>query len=251
MTFALAPADALASISRDAADLRMAAAAALEAAVPSCPGWDVSDLVWHTGEVHRFWTAVVRHGITEVSQIDALYAEPERPPADELLGWFDEGAADLLVALSTADLAAPVWTWTGPRTAGWVLRRMMHETAVHRWDAESAVGSPTPIDTAVALDGIDEFLDLMYPHRLPDAAPVGGSVHLHTTDESEVHGEWLVVEGPDGDIVTREHAKGSCALRGAASDLLLVLWRRLPLSAADVVGDAAVAERFVGRARLG
>ena len=49
----------------------------------------------------------------------------------------------------------------------------------------------------------------------------------------------------DGFDVTREHAKGDCALRGAASDLLLVLWRRRPMSTIDVVGDADVAARFL------
>jgi hypothetical protein len=56
----------------------------------------------------------------------------------------------------------------------------------------------------------------------------------------------MVRPQPEGGTeVTREHAKGDCALRGAAHDLLLVLWRRLPLSAIEVVGDAAVAARFV------
>ena len=44
---------------------------------------------------------------------------------------------------------------------------------------------------------------------------------------------------------TREHAKGSCALRGTASDLLLRLWRRRPIETVDVIGDAEVARRFV------
>ena len=47
------------------------------------------------------------------------------------------------------------------------------------------------------------------------------------------------------------HAKGDCALRGAASDLLLVLWHRLPLSAIEVMGDVGVAERFAAHTRLG
>jgi hypothetical protein len=52
--------------------------------------------------------------------------------------------------------------------------------------------------------------------------------------------------GADG-TVTREHAKGDAALRGPAADLLLALWHRLPLDDLDVVGDRAVAERFVAR----
>jgi hypothetical protein len=53
-----------------------------------------------------------------------------------------------------------------------------------------------------------------------------------------------------GFAVAREHAKGDAALRGPASDVLLVLWRRLPLDAVDVVGDATVAARFVAAPTL-
>jgi hypothetical protein len=65
-----------------------------------------------------------------------------------------------------------------------------------------------------------------------------------------VPGEWTVREGNDGFVVTREHSKGDCAIRGAASDILLALWRRVPLSACDVVGDADVGRRFVAHSGL-
>ena len=42
-----------------------------------------------------------------------------------------------------------------------------------------------------------------------------------------------------------KHAKGDCAIRGTANDILLALWRRIPLSQLDVVGDRDVAERFI------
>jgi hypothetical protein len=72
-------------------------------------------------------------------------------------------------------------------------------------------------------------------------------VHLHCTD---VAGEWLVRHEDAKLAFTREYAKGSCAIRGAASDLLLVLWRRAPLDAVEVIGDREVAERFVAFTRL-
>ena len=39
-------------------------------------------------------------------------------------------------------------------------------------------------------------------------------------------------------------------MRGSAADLLLVLWRRLPLDAVEVIGDRATAERLVARTDL-
>lgn len=72
-------------------------------------------------------------------------------------------------------------------------------------------------------------------------------MHIHCTD---VAGEWTIRETADGFDVTREHAKGDCAIRGAAHDILLALWRRTPLTNCDVVGDVAVAERFVAASAL-
>jgi len=125
---------------------------------------------------------------------------------------------------------------------------------VHRWDAANTVGLPYEIPVAVAADGIDEFL-MWHAGGVPTAEPVGGSVHLHCTDtdasvaegsddRSLVNGEWLVkrLDG-SGIEFTREHAKGDAAIRGTANDLLLWLWRR-DAGPVEILGDAAVAERF-------
>ena len=130
----------------------------------------------------------------------------------------------------------PVWTWTTDHTAGWVLRRMAHETAAHLGDA-AADRRHGAVDRRRAGQRRHRRVPAVLRPDAPDGtAPLGGSVHLHCTD---VAGEWFVVDGAEGGLtVTREHAKGDCALRGAASDLLFVLWRRLPLDRVDVVGDA-------------
>ena len=72
-------------------------------------------------------------------------------------------------------------------------------------------------------------------------------MHIHCTD---VAGEWTIREVGDGFDVTREHAKGDCAIRGASADILSVLLRQASLSAVDVVGDADVAVRFVAASTL-
>ena len=211
--------------------------------VPSCPEWSVNDLVWHTAEVHHFWRTVVRERLAD----PAGYVDVERPADGDLVPFFRIGLDDTVAVLSAADPAQPNWTWATDHSAGFVQRRMAQETAVHRYDADLAAGRPTPIDAALAGDGIDEFLHWHLGPSRNDAPKANGSVHLHCTD---VAGEWTVREVDGVHSVTREHAKGDCALRGAASDLLLVLWRRLPLSAADVVGDADVAARFVAYTSL-
>jgi uncharacterized protein (TIGR03083 family) len=236
--------DLLAALRRDAHGFADACAAGdLDAPVPSCPEWQLADLLWHVTEVHHFWRAVAAGPLLDPSE----YAQPDRPADGELLTIYRAGIDPLLDTLGAIDPATPVWSWSTDKTGGFVVRRMAQETAVHRWDAETAVGRSFAIDATLAADGIDEFLHLFagYPdHRADRApAPVGGSTHLHCTD---VAGEWVVVDGDNGAMVTtREHRKGDCAIRGAAGDLLLALWRRVPLSAVEVVGDADVAARFI------
>jgi uncharacterized protein (TIGR03083 family) len=234
----------LAAIERDGAAFRSAAmAAGLDADVPACPGWKVSDLIWHLAEVHYFWGTVVSQkpeGWKDVARID-------RVPDDQLIEAFDLHFAGLLDVLSKSDPADEVWTWAADHSVGFVIRRMTHETAVHSWDAALAAARPIDIEAELASDGIDEFLEHFLPDVIEGAEPVGGSVHIHCGD---VAGEWTIRPVDDGFEVTREHAKGDCALRGSANNLLLALWRRIGSVAIDVVGDADVARRFLAAPNL-
>jgi predicted lipid carrier protein YhbT len=109
-------------------------------------------------------------------------------------------------------------------------RRMAHETAVHRADAELANEldlTPMPID--LAIDGVDEFFSL-YPSRVlskTPAADLGGSLHLHATDG---HGEWMISLRAGKLTVEHGHGKGDAAVRGPATDLLWGVWGRIPLT---------------------
>lgn len=221
-----------------------ALAAGLTAAVDSCPGWTVADLVWHLAEVHYFWGSITSQKATTWEQV----ARAVRVPDDELFAFYDTQLANLVQALRTTDRSTPVWTWSDQKDVAFIVRRMAHETAVHRWDAQAAAGLAVAIDAELASDGIDEFLEHMLDRSAETVAAIGGSVHLHCAD---VAGEWTVRPLDSGALgVTREHAKGDCALRGNASDLLLALWRRVPLTTVDVVGDNEVAVRFVAVSRL-
>lgn len=235
---------AIAAVRREGAAFRTAVASVpLDTPVPSCPGWTVADLLRHVTQVHYFWGAIVTVGATSAQ--DA----PRVPPVadDELLADFDTQLAALLTVLAARAPSDEVWTWADDHSVGFVSRRIAHETAVHRWDAEVASGVAHDIDAELASDGIDEFLEHFLPDVHDTAAPVGGSVHIHCGD---VAGEWTIRPMVGGYDVTREHAKGDCALRGTASNLLLSLWRRVGPEAIDVVGDAAVAERFLAATNL-
>jgi uncharacterized protein (TIGR03083 family) len=227
-----------------------ARAGGLDAPVGSCPGWLMADLVWHLTEAHYFWASIVEQRATHVRDVVPF----ERAAPDDLLAVYDAQSERLIDVLSRTDPTTVVWTWSADHDVAFVLRRIAHETAMHRWDAESAAGHTAPIDAALASDGIDEFLTHFVDDIAEGAELVGGSVHIHCTD---VDGEWTIRPrtagdpgAADGFEVTREHAKGDCALRGPATDLLLALWRRTSSTAIDVIGAADVAARFLASTNL-
>jgi uncharacterized protein (TIGR03083 family) len=228
----------LAVIAADGAAIaEVAESAGLHVAVPACPGWTQADLVAHVATVHRFWATVVTSRAVERPTIDLV-----RPAPQTVVAEYRAGLDQMVEVLRTADPGDRVWTWTDDRRVGFVIRRLAHETAVHLADARHAAGQPWAMDAVVASDGIDEFLEHFAARRADGAALVEGSVHLHCSD---VAGEWTLRPEGEGFTMQREHAKGDCALRGPASDLLGVLWQRLSLDVVDVVGDADVARRFV------
>lgn len=231
--------DAIAAESAAFADA--VAVCPLTAPVSSCPGWTVEDLVFHLGAVHRFWREVVAGRLASPEGV----REPTRPSPEQILSWGDEQARTLHAVLAGTDPETPVWTWAERQDVGFVLRRMAHETAVHRWDAQRTAGAPSAIEPVQASDGIDEFLTVMLTDPRFSSSPLGGSAHVHATDTP---GEWLIEDSGEGSVaVTAQHAKGDAALRGPASQLLLALWGRLGLDDIEVIGDRSVAERLVTR----
>jgi uncharacterized protein (TIGR03083 family) len=212
----------------------------LDSPVPDCPGWAMADLVWHIGEVHNFWATVLTRRLVDPGE----YEEPVRPDAGSLVEYARQQLDLVERACTDADPATEIWTWTGRQPTAWVTRRMAHETAVHRVDADRAAGVTATLDVELASDGIDEFLT--YFLHTKDTRE--GAVHLHATDTP---GEWIVRFGGSTIDVTRAHEKGDAALRGPAADLLLVLWGREPITTIDVVGDPAAADALLSLAMRG
>ncbi|MFZ8997311.1 MAG: maleylpyruvate isomerase family mycothiol-dependent enzyme [Ilumatobacteraceae bacterium] len=216
------------------------AAGDLDAPVAACPGWDVRRLVVHVGTVLG-WAA------TCIADAAPPASMTEFEPGDRDLGeWFGDRVATIEPTIRSLDPAAPTWhPFPVERVAGVWPRRLTHELAMHRWDAEAAVGDPSPIDAELAADGIDEYFELAVPRLLRRDGVVlpTSSFHVHCTD---VEGEWYV-EGTDGEYrLERAHRKGDAALRGPAESLLLRLWGR-PVAdgVLDAVGDAAVLDDWL------
>lgn len=209
--------------------------------VPSCPDWDIADLVWHLAEVHRFWATIVERQLQSPDEAQA--GAPDRPAdIDGLVALGRANLDRLLAALDGADDTTPVWTWAAQHDVGFIRRHQVQEAFVHRWDIQQAAGAaPDPIDPEAAADAIDEVLAVSLPWSVDAERPLPGSVHLHCTDTT---GEWLI--HPDG-RVEAVHAKGDVALRGSAADLILALYARVDLGALEVFGDEAVAAELLRR----
>ena len=205
-----------------------------DAQVPSCPEWTLRDLAKHVGGVQGFWTHVLAEGTGRPKP--AFDDEPG--PSAGL--WLVQIGGFLVNELKAASADTKVWTWNpADQSAAFAARRMAHETAVHRFDAQMAIGKPEPIEPALAADGIEEIFVMV------DAWPESGrgegqTLHLHSAEGDE----WLIAMNPDGLDVRREHAKGDLALKGAVSDLELVLYNRPPLGEVERFGDEEVLDAW-------
>jgi len=220
-----------------------AAARDLSAPVPAAPGWDVAELLRHQGMIHARTSVILRTGTMErPSRRNGLLPEA---PAEGVLDWYREGLAQLVADLrALGDPDRPVYSFApGHERAGFWPRRMAHETTVHRVDAQQAVGVPvSPIDAALAVDGIDEILTVFVPALAGGRSPADERVVL--LRPVDVEAIWRVSFGADL-VVERdpEAAVAVDAVVGAsAADLLLWLWGRVPLAACEVVGDRSAAE---------
>lgn len=211
--------------------------AGLEAAVPTCPGWTVNDLVLHVGEVHRWATAAVASKATKLGEIPPDSRGPMPEPADTI-DWFCDGAVALRDTLAAADpnveYAAFLTDPVKPPLLFWA-RRQTFETTVHRVDAESALRRCASLAPDVAMDGIDEFLTGFLPRsRTPLRADTPHCL-LIAPDYSDQR--WTVSISGELPETVRRAADADCKVSGLASDIYLALWNRASLDNLKIEGD--------------
>jgi uncharacterized protein (TIGR03083 family) len=202
-----------------------------EARVPTTPEWSVRDLAHHIGEVQWYWGENVRAQNAEVRSGAELTTLPED---DDLLAWMGWCTYSLLSALRDAGPDAPCWAWwPEPHTAGAVGRHQAQEVSVHRWDAEGVAGASAPLHPGLADDGVPEFIEIMVG---ADLLSLPGAVTLTATDTGA---SWRVAgKAGNGNGAGAGAGAGRVSeLRASASDLVLMLYRRLPVPDAAVEGD--------------
>ena len=220
------------------------------AEVPSCPGWEVADLIQHVGWVQQFLarTARLSDGARQTSKgledvIAGMRGQGQRPA--DVLAWFIHGADDLVQALRGASPDTTVHTFYGTHGPALVARRAATETAIHRWDAEGAVGTPRAVPPALAADAIEEFLEVLVPlfFKYAKFAGTGETVRFESTDSDD---GWLITTTADTTAWRRcgSETRGDVTARGSVSDLYLFCWGRAPADAFEVLGDQALLDRW-------
>jgi len=228
--------------------------------VPSCPDWNVGQLIRHLGGAQRWAAEMVRTGATEplVGHHFRDLSAYSREDSAVLAPWLLDGATQLAEALRSAGPDAPVNTGPIPDgVAAFYARRFTHETAVHRADAALALENTYSLEPAVAIDGLDEWMELgslpMHFELHPWTRELLGAdrtLHFHATDTGpEDAAEWVVDLTGDALAWRRAHEKSAVAVRGPVVELLLLVYRRRsPLDGTvEVLGDAGLLDFWLDR----
>ena len=210
-----------------------AAGQGLDVAVPTCGDWQMPQLLTHVASVyHRVATVVGERATTAV---------PWNQPPDDVadpIAYLSDALDEVVQALSEADADTPVWNWSPePQVAWFWARRMAHESAVHRFDAQRAHDVAQPIAADLAHDGLDELVDVILPRVIDRDHPT-----LPVATFAFVAGEdsWNIEL--DGAKATRdETAKAPDVIaRGTTSALLLAAYSRVPWTSLEIEGDASL-----------
>jgi uncharacterized protein (TIGR03083 family) len=206
-----------------------AAQAGLDAPVPTCPAWDVRNLVTHQGMVHR-WAAAHLRGDRDHRTSDST---AEAAAAPDLLGWFSAGVDALVETLhdTSEDAKAMVFLNDAPPPRGFWARRQAHETTIHSADAVAAalgrwpLASDLSISAELAVDGVDELLHgFITRGKGKLRSPEPFTITVSSTDTGD---SWTMRVAEDS-LTTTDGASGDAAagFAGTAAQLYLGLWNR-------------------------
>lgn len=214
------------------------------AKVPWSDRWTVGTVARHVAGTHRVVGDIVRGRPTADFGLFATLNPPEKD-APGFSAWFADGTTHLLEQLASVPRDDQCWTWyRSDQSVGFWQRRMAHETLIHRWDVQAALGGRVdPIEPAVAVDGIDEYLDVFVSSsRAGAGAPAGPTIGIQCTDVNVAWTLRLPERGKSS--MLRSSASADVILRATAADLLLFVWGRLPApdSAKIISGSAELAD---------
>ncbi|MDA8264172.1 MAG: maleylpyruvate isomerase family mycothiol-dependent enzyme [Actinomycetota bacterium] len=256
--------DAIAVINREGErvlELARMSNDALAAPVPTCPGWDLGDLVKHLGNVYN-WAGTVVAG--------CLQAPPgkdieRRPGGMSTPDWMADRLGRLTATLAATPSDALIWNFgpVSPSPVDFWCRRQLHETAIHRVDAELAAGATvTALEPDLAADTVAELLMLARYAEVPPERelaterelaaeragrtsagakePLPATLHLHAEDVEGA--EWTI--DTEAKAYARCHARSEVAIRGNAWALARWCWGRPADGELEIFGDPVQADAW-------
>jgi uncharacterized protein (TIGR03083 family) len=231
-------AELVAAIRSEGETIVSASRPGVDAAVPTCPGWTVADLCLHVGRVYAYVAHIVAERLTSASDV--------RPdPADDAdpVEWIESSLDDVVTALSGCDPDTPMWNWSAePHVAAFWARRMAHESAVHRFDAQRAHGIAQPVGAELAADGLDELVDVLLP-RIVERNGLTLAARTYVLESIE-DGAWRIQTGSDGVARAGLDVPADVTARGTTSALLLAAYNRVPWTSLETDGDVAALDEW-------
>lgn len=256
---------------RNRAAILEAAALGFDPPIKGCPGWDVAAVTGHMGRVYTFWLKWVRERPRGVSREafqeivadrdarlpgytawdDAGFPKASRP--DGIVSFARQAGDDLDVALIDLEPEETVWTFVPPsQTGAFVFRRLAMETTIHRWDVEDAHGIASPINQALARDGIDEMLmmfredpayesnkDRRHGQKILLCEAPGAAGQGATSGPPDHH--WLLSFDNSGITSSPDIGSADVTVFGNASDLWLYIMGRRSSGEMHIEGDKDLA----------
>ncbi len=238
-------------LDREGPRLAACATGDLSRPVPTCAPWTLRELLAHLGNVHRWATRQVDGALAaEQGRRNEATMVADAPEDGALAIWLADGHRLLVEALRRAPADLSCWTFLpAPSPLAFWARRQLHETTIHRIDAELARGCvPTLPSAAVAADGIEEVLYGFHARRRRDPPEPGASPGTMRLVATDWPASWGVRLEPDTLVALPEDEPADVVVTGTAAALYLTAWNR-PAEIA-VRGDASVLERYARRCRI-
>ena len=217
--------------------------------VLTCPDWTLSDLALHVGRAHRWAQRIIATRAQE--PVDMSTVDMELPATTTGYGgWLCAGATALSGTVRSAGTRTPVWTWSDDHTVGFWLRKITHDTIIHRIDAELTVGLRPALSPQTASDGIADLLAAIatlsaagHPDPIFEGLRGRGeTLQLQAIDTGD---EWFIVRMPEGVRWMPGPGEADAIVRGNAFDLMLTLYRRAPIDVVEVIGDKLLVVHWI------
>jgi uncharacterized protein (TIGR03083 family) len=223
--------------------------------IPTCPGWDMRELLRHLSEIHLWAAAHVaqphdKPWVDDLAELTVFWPDLAVfwPDDSELIDFYLKTNANLVDALESAPPDVESFTFLpAPSPLAMWARRQAHETAIHRFDAENAAGVASGFDPAFASDGIDELLAAFAPRASTFPIESTKTMVVHATDTDD---RWHTTMGPDGITTFRGDGPADVTLTGDAYDLYLAVWNRGDDSNVTVTGDRELLETWHSNHRI-